>query len=80
MMGDFETSFPAVDTSNEGVAPGGTVTGSTLPYRAPEASAYEDEAEPEVLRAWRERRDLQIQHRDEVSAGKKADTIKAAQE
>ena len=81
MMGDFESSFPAVDTSNEAVAPGGSITGSTLPYRAPEASTYQEhEDEPEVLREWRERRDLQIQHRDEVSASKKAETIKSAQE
>jgi hypothetical protein len=81
-MGDFESSFPVVDTANEAVAPGGTITGSTLPYRAPDASTYQDthEEEPEVLRAWRERRDLQIQHRDEVSATKKAETVKAAQE
>lgn len=78
MMGDFESSFPAVDTSNEAVAPGGTITGSTLPYQP--TSSYADEAEPEVLREWRERRDLQIQHRDEVSAGKKAETVKAAQQ
>lgn len=77
-MGDFETSFPAVDTSNDAVAPGGTITGSTLPYRAGEFGA--DEGEPEVVREWREKRDLQIQRRDEVSASKKAETIKAAQE
>lgn len=77
MMGDFETSFPAVDTSNEAVAPGGTITGSTLPYRA---SANQDEDEPEVLRNWRENRDAQIAHRDEVSASKKAQTIKSAQQ
>nr|POF07029.1 clathrin light chain [Quercus suber] len=79
-MGDFESSFPAVDTSNDAVAPGGAITGSTLPYRAPDSSAYADEAEPEVLREWRERRDLALQHRDEVSAGKKAETVKAANE
>ncbi|SMR49255.1 unnamed protein product [Zymoseptoria tritici ST99CH_1E4] len=77
-MDDFESSFPAVDTSKEAVAPGGSITGSTtLPYQS---STYVDEAEPEVLREWRERRDLQIQHRDEVSAGKKAETVKAAQQ
>ena len=82
MMDDFESSFPAVDTSNEAVAPGGSITGSTMPYRAPDSSSYTDtyEEEPEVVRAWRERRDLQIQHRDEVSASKKAETVKAAQE
>ena len=52
-----------------------------MPYRAADTSAaYEDEGEPEVLREWRERRDLQVQHRDEVSASKKAETVKAAQE
>jgi len=81
VMGDFESSFPSVDTTNEAVAPGGTITGSTLPYRAPEASSYNQyEEEPQVLQEWRARRDLQIQHRDEVSAGKKAETVKAAQE
>jgi hypothetical protein len=80
MMGDFETSFPAVDTSNEGVAPGGgTVTGSTLPYRTGQTFA-EDEEEPEVVTQWRERRNMAIQHRDESSAAKKAETVKAAQE
>lgn len=33
-----------------------------------------------MIREWRERRDLAIQHREEVAAGRKADTIKAAQE
>lgn len=79
MMGDFESSFPAVDTTNDAVAPGGTITGSTLPYQ-PASSYVNEEEEPEVLREWRERRDLAIQHRDEVSAGKKAETVKAAQQ
>lgn len=78
MLGDFESSFPAVDTANEQVAPGGTITGSTLPFQAPRHEEYE--AEPDVVREWRERRDLQIQHRDEKSAAKKAETIKAAQQ
>jgi hypothetical protein len=76
MMGDFETSFPAVDTRNDAVAPGGTVTSSALPYRPTTA---DDEEEPQVIREWRERRDLAIQHRDEISAQKKAETVKAAQ-
>lgn len=81
MMGDFESSFPAVDTSNEAVAPGGTITGSNVPFRTAQATDYEEhEDEPEVVREWRERRDLQIQHRDEVSASKKAETIKVAQQ
>lgn len=79
-VGDFESSFPAVDTQNEAVGAGGTITGSTAPFQAPAASTYQDEDEPEVLREWRERRDMQIQHRDEVSAEKKAETVKAAQQ
>ena len=79
-VGDFESSFPAVDTQNEAVGSGGTITGSTIPFRAPAGESYQDESEPEVLREWREKRDMQIQHRDEVSASKKAETVKAAQQ
>ncbi|CZT25179.1 related to CLC1 Clathrin light chain [Ramularia collo-cygni] len=82
MMGDFESSYPSISTTNEAVsAGGGTITGSTLPYQ-PSHSPFptHDEDEPEVLREWRERRDLAIQHRDEVSAAKKAETVKAAQQ
>ncbi|KAK3641592.1 Clathrin light chain [Elasticomyces elasticus] len=90
MMGDFESSFPAVDTQNERVAPGGTITGSgALPYRgathpdqaSSNTNGYSDDtSEPDVVKEWRERRDLAIQHRDEVSEGRKRETIKAAQE
>lgn len=79
-VGDFESSFPAVDTQNSAVGADGSITGSTLPFQAPAASTYQDEGEPEVLREWREKRDHQIQHRDEVSASKKAETVKAAQQ
>lgn len=85
MMGDFESSFPTIDTHNDAVAPGGTITGSTLPYH-PSTSTYTDTAgdesagEPEVLRQWREKRDAQLQHRDSISSSKKAETVKAAQE
>ncbi|GAB7343525.1 hypothetical protein MBLNU457_1535t1 [Dothideomycetes sp. NU457] len=82
-MGDFESSFPAIDTQNDAVAPGGTITGSGLPYRPPQSTytgGAEPEEEPEVVREWRERRDMAIQHRDEVSANRKAETVKAAQQ
>lgn len=68
------------------MAPGGTITGSGLPFLpgAPQQSAYtpqrSESPEPEVLREWRERRDLAIEHRDQVSAERKAQTIKEAQE
>jgi hypothetical protein len=56
---------------------GGSITGPSYPstYTAPS-----DEAEPEPIRAWRERRDAQLQERAERSAAKKAETIKAAQQ
>lgn len=80
MMGDFESSFPAVETRNEAVGPGGSITGtSSLPHH-PAGTQFQHEENPEVLREWRERRDLAIQHRDEVSSSKKAETVKAAQE
>ncbi|KAH9825491.1 clathrin light chain [Teratosphaeria destructans] len=82
MMGDFESSFPAVSTQNEAVAPGGTITGSTLPYQPATHPAYSGpdayEEEPEPVRQWRERRDADIARRDEISEGKKQETIKAA--
>ena len=66
------------------MAPGGTITGSSIPYLpgAPAPSAYDrpDSPEPEVIREWRERRDLAIQHRDEVSAERKAKTVQEAQQ
>ncbi len=75
------------------MAPGGTITGSGLPYlpgapRTPQpggssyapSATHDSEPEPDVIREWRERRDLAIQHRDEVSAERKAATVKAAQE
>lgn len=66
------------------VAPGGTITGSTLPYMPPQSSyqaaSASDEPEPDVIREWRERRDLAISHRDEVSNNRKEETIKAAQQ
>ncbi len=81
MMGDFETSFPDVNTRNEGVSAsgGGTVTGSTLPYRASDNYAQSEE-EPDVVREWRERRNMALESLDSRSASKKAETVKVAQE
>lgn len=81
----FESSFPAIDTTNDHMAPGGTITGSTLPYLPgqpqPSLSPVRPESpEPEVIREWRERRDLQIQHRDQVSAERKNKTIEEARQ
>ncbi|KAI9879783.1 MAG: hypothetical protein M1830_007225 [Pleopsidium flavum] len=81
---EFESSFPAIDSSNSHMAPGGTITGSGEPFLPgqPQSSysgSAAQEEEPEVIKQWRERRDNAIQHRDEVSATRKAETIKGAQ-
>ncbi|KAL8726498.1 MAG: hypothetical protein Q9181_006027, partial [Wetmoreana brouardii] len=53
-INQFESSFPAVDTQNEQMGPGGTITGSNLPYHPPQSSSYsgyrEPEEEPEPVR------------------------------
>jgi len=78
---EFESSFPAIDSQNEGVAPGGSITGISAPYQptyyAPTAT---DEEEPEVLKQWRERRDLALQERESRSEERKQETVKAAQQ
>ncbi|EHA20852.1 clathrin light chain [Aspergillus awamori] len=79
----FESSFPALDTQNEQVAPGGTITGSGAPFPPTGYSNYTTQApeeEPEPVREWRERRDADIQRRAEISEEKKESTIKKARE
>ncbi|PYH34484.1 clathrin light chain CLC1 [Aspergillus neoniger CBS 115656] len=79
----FESSFPALDTQNEQVAPGGTITGSGAPFPPTGYSNYTSQApeeEPEPVREWRERRDADIQRRAEISEEKKESTIKKARE
>lgn len=78
--------------SQQHMAPGGTITGTgALPYlptvhqgqpgQQPSsyAPSHTDDEEPAVLREWRARRDAAIQARDELSAQRKAETVKAAQ-
>ncbi len=64
----------------QGVAPGGSITGTTAPYQSYYAPRADDEEEPEVIKQWRERRDLQLQDREARSEEKKNETIKAAQQ
>ncbi|KAJ5549839.1 Clathrin light chain [Penicillium sp. DV-2018c] len=75
-IGQFESSFPSVETQNqnERVAPGGTITGSGSPFpRTGHVNTQEPEDEGDA-------RDAEITRRAEVSAEKKAATIKKAQE
>ncbi|KAI4214781.1 MAG: hypothetical protein LQ351_002857 [Letrouitia transgressa] len=81
----FESSFPAVDTQNNQMGPGGTITGSGLPYQPRQTPSYSgfdtfQEEEPEPVRLWREKRDAEIARREEIAAEKKAARIKKAQQ
>lgn len=54
---------------------------SNRPYSPSPSSAYAPPAEePTVIKEWRERRSLAIQHREDAAAERKTSTIKAAQE
>lgn len=64
----------------QNVAPGGTITGSAAPYQSSYQPRADDEGEPEVVKQWRETRDLQLQDRSEKSAQRKDETVKAAQQ
>ncbi|MDI1489020.1 MAG: Clathrin light chain [Ramalina farinacea] len=80
---EFESSFPAVDTRNNQMGAGGTITGSDVPFRPSPQPSYggfgQTEEEPEPMRQWRERRDLALAEREKISADKKQETIKEAQ-
>ncbi|MCJ1440091.1 MAG: hypothetical protein MMC23_000573 [Stictis urceolatum] len=74
---EFESSFPAIDNSNNQVGPGGRMTGTSYGQQ----SSYGVPAEEtEVIKEWRERRDLALQHRAETAEKKKGETVKAAQQ
>jgi len=60
----------------QGVAPGGSITYQSG-YQAPR---FDEEEEPEVIKQWRERRDLSLQEREARSQEKKNETVKAAQQ
>ncbi|KAI4178676.1 MAG: hypothetical protein LQ348_005564 [Seirophora lacunosa] len=82
-ISEFESSFPPMDSQNEHLGPGGTITGSNLPYQPPQPSSYygytEPEAEPEPIRLWREKRDAEISRREEIASNKKTERVQKAQ-
>jgi transcriptional regulator of acetoin/glycerol metabolism len=51
-----------------------------VPYQSSFYGRAEDEEESEVIKQWRERRDLSLQERSEKSAARQEETIKAAQQ
>ncbi|KAI0169467.1 clathrin light chain [Hypoxylon sp. FL1284] len=76
----FESSFPNINTSNEQVAPGGTITGPSVSFNSGYNAYAADEEEPEVIKQWREKRDAANAKRAEQFATQKAETIKEAQQ
>jgi hypothetical protein len=67
-------------TNEQAVAPGGTITGTPAPFQSSYQPYAAEEDEPEVIKQWRERRDLSLQERSEKSEMKKEETIKTAQQ
>ncbi|ETN39419.1 uncharacterized protein HMPREF1541_05642 [Cyphellophora europaea CBS 101466] len=74
----FESSFPAIDTQNDNVGPGGSIT-NTSGGGYTNYNAQQTEADTEPIRAWREKRDADIARRDEASQSKKEETVATAQ-
>jgi len=74
----FESAFPAIDTRNDSVGPGGGVTSSVPQFSSGYTQpTYEEDTEP--IRAWRENRDADIAKRDEASQRKKDETVATSQ-
>ncbi|KAK3997665.1 clathrin light chain [Cladorrhinum sp. PSN332] len=76
----FDTQFPDITSPQEGLAPGGTVTGPSVTYNSGYAAYTEEEEEPQVIREWREKRDAQNAKRAEQFAQQRAETVKEAQQ
>lgn len=75
----FSTQFPEIQQQQSF---SGMISGPSEPYIPGTASAGNavdatsgSQEEPEVIKQWRERQQLQIQRRDEASARKKEETI-----
>ncbi|KXX78880.1 Clathrin light chain [Madurella mycetomatis] len=76
----FESQFPDITSSNEGVAPGGTITGPSVSYNSGYTPYTEEEEEPQVIKDWREKRDAQNAKRAEQFAQQRAETVREAQQ
>jgi len=78
---EFESSFPEIDTTNEQLGPGGSITGlNTIPGATSYPPPIVPEEEPEIIKEWRATRDADIERRDRISAEKREVTIKEARE
>ncbi|EPE09468.1 clathrin light chain [Ophiostoma piceae UAMH 11346] len=73
----FESSFPDLATQNQ-AAPT-TITGPSVDFKSGYKATVEDEEEPEVLKAWREKRDEQNAKRAQQFALQREETVAEAQ-
>ncbi|KKZ59978.1 hypothetical protein EMCG_00820 [[Emmonsia] crescens] len=80
IMGGFESSFPALESQNEQVAPGGTITGTSSAFQPSYSTYKQPDEEPEAVREWRLKRDEELTRRSAASAERKASTIAKAQQ
>lgn len=89
--GSFQRSFPSLDGQQSQNQHGmiSAPTGPYIPGAATSASQVTDSFggasssttdEPEVIREWRERQQVQIERRDAVSKEKKEETVKKARQ
>lgn len=62
------------------MAPPTSVTGANRSISPlPPTASFADEEEPEVIKQWRERRNMAVASREEALAGRKEETVKDAQ-
>ncbi|KHJ30445.1 putative clathrin light chain [Erysiphe necator] len=74
----FTSSFPAIDVRNNNIAHTETITDKPESYKP--QSHPEELEEPEIIKKWREQRNLTISERAARSEERKQETIKSAQQ
>lgn len=71
----FESNFPDLATQNQP----STITGPSVDFKSGYNATVEDEEEPEVIKAWREKRDEQNAKRAQQFAQQREETVAEAQ-
>ncbi|CAK7217945.1 Clathrin light chain [Sporothrix bragantina] len=73
----FESSFPDLAAQDQNAT--STITGPSVDFKSGYQATVEDEEEPEVIKAWREKRDEQNAKRAQQFAQQREETIAEAQ-
>ncbi|OAA64589.1 clathrin light chain [Niveomyces insectorum RCEF 264] len=73
----FESNFP--DLAAQQAAPASTITGPSVEFKSGYATTVEEEEEPDVIKAWRQKRDEQNAKRAEQFAQQRQETVAEAQ-